>query len=357
LLVEQADRLGGAPLDGMHAFICGLYRHDPAAPFDPLNGGLTAEIISRMDELASTDGRRRMGKVEVHAFRGEVYERALAELTRGESGLTVVTGRRVVSAAVAGGAVRSLTLSGGVPDRVGCGRAIDATGDGALLALCGAGREPEAGEEQLAGYCFRLSGVADIEGLTPIKVPYCVRKAIDAGVLPGVLRHTVFTREDGGTGGVCKLSVPPDFGRNGVEEARTLGERVCRVLRGNTSEFRRAVVEEWSPRVLPRGGRTLVGEYRLTEEDVLGGRRFEDGCVKAAWPVEFWDPASGLVLDYLAPGAHYDVPARCLQSPRIRNLFASGRCVSATGRALASLRVVGTCFALGEGAARVALGE
>jgi len=356
LLLEQSERLGGTPVDGMHSFICGLYRNDPALPFDPLNRGIAMEIVSRLDRFSSEDGRRHMGMVEVHALRKNLYEQLLTELTQAEQGLTLAMRSRLASATVKGDAVASLAVEGDVSGIVSGGCFIDCTGQGDLIRLCGAAREPSASERQLAGFCLHISGIDDPEGLTPIKVPYHVRKAIDKGVLSADLRYTVFCREDGGTAGVCKLNLMADRHRNGAASVRELGDRVHRMLREEVGEFNRSVVDARSPRLLERTGRSLVGRYSLTHEDVLQGRRFSDGYIRAAWPVEFWDPLAGPTLEYQGAGASYEVPARCLQSSRLRNLFAAGRCISATARALSSVRVTGTCFALGEAAARVALG-
>ena len=44
---------------------------------------------------------------------------------------------------------------------------------------------------------------------------------------------------------------------------------------------------------------------------------------------------------------HYQVPAGCLQSASIENLFMAGRNISATDEAIASARVMGICLQTG----------
>ena len=356
LLVEQCDRLGGTALDGMHPFICGLYRNDPDRPFDMLNKGIAAQIVARLDHLSPGDGRRRMGRVELHAAHSDVFTDVLTELTRSEQGLSVALRSRLVSATVEDGELMRLELEGDAAGIARGGRVIDCTGHGDVMGLCRAGLEPAADEWQMVGFCLRLSRVRDTEGVAPVKVPYHVRKAIDRGVLPPELKYTAFSLGDGGTSGVCKLSLLPGPEREGCASARVLGDRVHEMLRNETEEFRDSVIDERSPWALERSGMSLVGDYCLTDDDVLRGRKFPDGCVRAAWPIEFWKPSSGPALEYLEPGEFFEVPARCLHASRVSNLFAAGRCISATGRALASLRVTGTCFATGESAARSALG-
>lgn len=67
-----------------------------------------------------------------------------------------------------------------------------------------------------------------------------------------------------------------------------------------------------------REGLRMTGEYTLTEEDVLSGRKFHDGVVKSAWPVELWDQKKGPSYRYLDESAYYEIPLRCLKSRNIK---------------------------------------
>jgi FAD dependent oxidoreductase len=99
----------------------------------------------------------------------------------------------------------------------------------------------------------------------------------------------------------------------------------------------------------------VVGRYRLTREDVLGGRRFEDGVARACWPIELWEEGRlGATYEYLEDGQTYDIPLRSLRARDVANLFVAGRCMSATHEALGSARVIGTCLATGEAVGRAA---
>jgi hypothetical protein len=109
-----------------------------------------------------------------------------------------------------------------------------------------------------------------------------------------------------------------------------------------------------SPRVLDREGPRVRGGYALTADDVLRARKFRDGVVKNAWPIELWDQTKGPQLEYLEPGEHYEVPLRCLEPEGLENCWSAGRCISATREALGSTRVAGTCISLGDQAGRAA---
>ena len=57
---------------------------------------------------------------------------------------------------------------------------------------------------------------------------------------------------------------------------------------------------------------------------------------------------------YLPKGEYYDIPYGCIVAKDIDNLLISGRCVSASHEAMSSLRVIATCFAIGEAAGMAA---
>ena len=92
----------------------------------------------------------------------------------------------------------------------------------------------------------------------------------------------------------------------------------------------------------------------LTKEDVLSARKFPDGVVKNAWPIELWDRTKGTIYKYVPRGEYYEIPFRCLMVSGITNLLTAGRCISVTHEALGSTRVMGTCMALGEQAGKAA---
>ena len=99
-----------------------------------------------------------------------------------------------------------------------------------------------------------------------------------------------------------------------------------------------------------RAGRMIVGQYVLTGEDVLVGRKFPDAVARCAWPIEQWDAKGAVRFQYLPPGTHYEIPARSLCAAHVKNLFMAGKTISADVDAIASARVMGCCLATGAAA-------
>lgn len=131
-------------------------------------------------------------------------------------------------------------------------------------------------------------------------------------------------------------------------------EKLGRFLKNALSGARLITV---APQVGIRSGRRGRGKYVLTGNDVLSCKTFEDGVACGCWPQEQWTAAHRPKLTYLTqtPG-YYEIPARCLMSEKVKNLFLAGRCLSGTESALASARVIGTCLTTGYAAGKLGAG-
>jgi len=104
-----------------------------------------------------------------------------------------------------------------------------------------------------------------------------------------------------------------------------------------------------------RESRRIIGEYILTEEDVITGRRFEDSIGRCAYPIDLHDP-SGKDVEFtqISKGGFYDIPYWCLIPKGVDNLIVAGRCISCTHLALGSVRCITGCFVTGEAAGTAA---
>jgi len=104
-----------------------------------------------------------------------------------------------------------------------------------------------------------------------------------------------------------------------------------------------------------RESRRVIGEYCLTEEDVVNCKNFEDGIARGAYPIDIHDPKGGKTqFIFLKNGGSYSIPYRCLIPKVIDNLILTGRIISVSRKALGSTRLQATCMALGEAAGTAA---
>ncbi len=105
-----------------------------------------------------------------------------------------------------------------------------------------------------------------------------------------------------------------------------------------------------------RESRRLLGDVILKEQDILSGRKFQDGSFTTTWGVDLHFPIRQkgftgepfLSRADIQPIEPYQVPYRCLYSRNISNLFMAGRNISVTHVALGTVRVQRTTGMMGE---------
>ncbi len=144
-----------------------------------------------------------------------------------------------------------------------------------------------------------------------------------------------------------------------VEGRRQVAE-YHRFLRDRVPGFERSVVVATSPAIGVRESRRVHGDYRLTRDDVLGGRRFGDEIALCGAPIEDHGAGGGTAWHHVGEGAGgggspvYGIPYRTLLPLSIEGLLVAGRCFSATHDAHASARSMATCMAMGQAAGTAA---
>lgn len=146
---------------------------------------------------------------------------------------------------------------------------------------------------------------------------------------------------------------PVQLTRAEVEGRRQALEYV-RFLRTEIPGYERAYLINFSVQIGIRETRRVYGEYRLTREDVLSGRKFDDAIAQCGAPIEDHHPGSNTRWEYIPGGDTYDIPYRCLLPLDSENLLIAGRCLSATHDAHASVRSMGQCMAMGQAAGTAA---
>jgi ribulose 1,5-bisphosphate synthetase/thiazole synthase len=123
--------------------------------------------------------------------------------------------------------------------------------------------------------------------------------------------------------------------------------------------FRDSEIAQTGTQIGIRETRRILGEYVLTEEDVLEGRLFDDTIALGCWPVDVHSAVVSAsqggqdlagMQRFQAVKDPYGIPYRCLVPRAVDNLLVAGRCLSASPGAFASTRVMGTCMALGQAA-------
>jgi len=103
-----------------------------------------------------------------------------------------------------------------------------------------------------------------------------------------------------------------------------------------------------------RETRRVYGDYRLTREDVLTAKQFDDQIGLCGAPIEDHEPGTGTRWEYLPEGSAVGIPYSSLVVRDAVNVLAAGRCFSATHDAQASIRSMAQCMAMGQAAGTAA---
>src|SRR5574341_1154495 len=140
-----------------------------------------------------------------------------------------------------------------------------------------------------------------------------------------------------------------------LEMARR-ADGLLRFLRRNVNGF--APAGRVTSPVTVSEPRRIVGEYVLSEADLLEGRRFVDCVGRGAHPPPCGGGGEsengGGPFQHFRRGGSYDIPYRCLLPRGVSGLLMAGRGLSADPRALAALRTLPAGFVVGEAAGTAA---
>ncbi|MEQ9811986.1 MAG: FAD-dependent oxidoreductase [Azospirillaceae bacterium] len=133
--------------------------------------------------------------------------------------------------------------------------------------------------------------------------------------------------------------------------ARRIAVNFTRFMRENVPGFGEAYITRTSPWIGIRETRHIDGLYTLSDEDAVDGHVPEDSIALCGYPIDIHDPKDGVAEFQAVGGGRFGISYRALVPRTIDNLLISGRGISASDKAFGSVRVMGTCLAIGEACA------
>lgn len=249
---------------------------------------------------------------------------------------------------------------------------VDATGNGALAALCGARRMRGPEACQPGSYTYLLDPHADVADLDMPRLEAARREAVKDGRLEetDIARGVAFLVRE--SNAVLKgFPKGPDHGTtianyvdgadNTTSDLRTRTNlrgraamlRTYRFLRSQPGLEKTTVV--WtSPEVGVRETWRVEGDVILTGEDYASGRRFDDAICHGFYPIDLHSAKDGVSPKHQRKGTFPTIPLRALLVKGTENLLVAGRCISADRQAHSAVRVQATCMATGQVAGQLA---
>jgi len=363
-LVEEMPFLGGMSTGGAVGTYCGFYLQQRDGSLAPLVGGLPREIADTLRARGHAYGPVPFKSTAALPYVPFGVKLLLEELVRREPNLRLRLHAKLTHTVVERDRVDGVlvhTRGGRVAIRARV--FVDATGDAELARQAGA--HTHRGDDiQYPSMMFTMQNVNLSEALPKLGTLAAVIE--EAFAREGLPRRGGNLIPTGRPGEVLvamsrvSLDGRPVDASDGDEltygelEGRVQAVRLADFLRRRMPGFAEAFVSDTAPRLGVRETRTVEGEIRLTEEDVLGARRFEDGVGRAAWPVERHVAGGETIWKFLAPGTWYTLPYRALVARGFSNLLVAGRCLSAEGGGFASARVIGPCMLGGQAVAAAA---
>ena len=301
----------------------------------------------------------------------EKAKTVLANLINAEKNITVLLQTMVSDVVLEGNRIKGLVISGKEGLQVVEGKVvIDSTGDGdvSFFAGCEIQKGREDGLMQPVTLEYTVNNLDESKAITCIGdiddvqfkgkrfLDWC-KDCADNGEIPAAvaavrLHKTVYPgHRQVNTTQLNKIDSTKTSDLFKAEvELRNQIDTVTDFLRTHLPGYENCEVISSGTTVGTRETRRVMGDYVLTREDILAGKRFDDVMVhKAIFFVDIHNPeGAGQAEKVIALPKPYDIPYRCFVPKKIEGLYTAGRCISGDHSAHASYRVMSICMAMGQ---------
>ncbi len=242
---------------------------------------------------------------------------------------------------------------------------IDSTGDGDIATWAGApfeiGREFDNAFQPMTT-SFRMANV-DVDRVPPrdeINELYDKAKAEGTVKNPreNVLKFKTIHKD------VVHFNTTRIIGKSSLDgwestdaeiEGRRQVDDMVRFLKKNIRGFENSYLMKMGAQIGVRESRRIMGHYKLTKEDVIETRKFDDAIVCASYEIDIHNPTgTGTEIHYLKDGTYYQIPYRSIIPLDVENLIIASRCISSDHAAHSSLRVQPIVWGIGQAAGTAA---
>ena len=383
LLVERSGSLGGTSTDALVGPFMTSYDSDGV---NPVVGGIFTELVERMVAIGgaiSPDGIGAgteyasfidLGHSNVTPFNADALRLVAAEMVL-EAGVELLLHSDFVDVVKSGDRIDTVILrlkQGFVAVPAAC--VIDCSADGDVAFRAGAeftlGRGD--GRMQPATMFFRIGNVDDARVQAWIRdrrqaypeerlFQSIVEAARERGEFQIPRQYINIYQEP--EPGVYRVNVTRILGVDGTKsedltraeiEGRKQVFELLGFFRKHCPGLEDATLLGVAARIGIRETRHILGDYVLTGDDVINGRRFPDAVARYAYPVDIHDVEGTRGRLEAIRNDYYEVPVGCLRVKGMPNLLVAGRCLSADHVAHGSVRVIPACYATGQAAGTLA---
>lgn len=367
-LLEYFGSLGGSATSGLVNTLCGLTNYRKPSPGDrrlllrgntQLVEGIGGEIVRGL--VAEQGGAWNDG---FPSFNPESLKLLLDRMMV-EAGGHVLYYTQMAEPIVNENAVRGVVIHNKAGRQAIAAKVVvDCTGDGDVCAAANVPYELGDGKGgfQQSDLCFHVVNADPSFDRASVTAAAAAALRAGDGEKYGITRAACITENILIPGaywfnwngiGFPVNGLNPDHLTQAAIQGRQSSTGLLRFLNERIPGMQHARILATAAKIGVRETRRVLGDYVLTGEDVLAGRKFEDGIGVCAWPIERVT-ATGRTFGLLRDNDVYTIPYRCLLPQDVDNLLMAGRFVSATHEAQASIRVMGPALVMGQAAGTAA---
>jgi glycine/D-amino acid oxidase-like deaminating enzyme len=355
ILIENGSQLGGTTTTGGVAFP-GIFFAWGKQVIGGIGWELVQEAVALNDDTLpdfSIPHGRHHPRHQVR-LNGQLYAMLIEEKCR-EAGVQLRFYETPTQALFQDNTWMVETIGKGTNTEITCKQLIDCTGNGYAAHLAGYKLLREA-ETQPGTLMFQLGGY-DFKSLDLKMIQTKYQQAIASGQL-----------------------VKTDFRNNIVGLLKSEGDNIQHILAAdsttsethslaniqgrtallNTLRFLRTLPGLEKTKIVDMQNETGVREtyridglYKITHEDYVTGKLFDDAVSYSYYPIDVHDE-NGVVPDHLKEGVVPSVPLRALIPKNSKNFLVAGRCLSSDRLANSALRVQASCMGMGQAAGAAA---
>lgn len=353
-LIERNAYPGGKATAAEVGTVCGLYRNSKNEPSEFIVKGFAREFAELLQRRSNSKPLHNADGLHYLPYNIEAFKNISLDLLL-EHKVKTYFNSVLKTVQTENGKIISLSaIADGNPVTILLKSIIDCSGD-SIISRAADLPLIKSENYQAAAQVFTMQGIDETnEARLGMILMKALRAAIDEDklasfydrvyIVQGSLKNNMVSIK-------VSIPLPVTYAPGNLQELRTVAHSFVEHLSGflisHVPVFKNASIQHIAPEVGIRIGQRSIGKYILTETDVLQCRQFDDAVANATWPIEEWGQQLRVSMRFLQGGDFYQVPAGCLQSAYIDNLFFAGRNISASDAAIASARVMGICLQTG----------
>jgi len=353
ILVESGSQLGGTTTTGGVTFP-GIFH----AWGKQIIGGIGWEILTdcvklngdKLPDFSIPPDSHWKHQVSVNGF---LYT-LLAEEKCIEAGVNIRYYETPTSVKFNNGKWVVQTIGKGSSTQITCNQIIDCTGNALIASMAGLDVLKET-ETQPGSLIFQIGGY-DYDSLDLTKIPKKYHR---------ILRNNMMFSKK--SIGAENTFVPYDYvyvpgADSTTSESHTVANNTGRSALLKLIRTLRTFPGCEDIKLLDLKTETAIREtyridglYKMTKDDYLEGKVFEDSITNSFYPIDLHRDGKTIYQEFLKPDVVASIPLRALIPKNSKKFLVAGRCVSSDRMANSALRVQASSMGMGQAAAAAAV--